>query len=1057
MRRSRALDALARRWEVPVTCVVAAGGFGKTTALRQAVAENRQAERGIDRTLVCRAFDVGADTLAGRMLAALEVTTTVSDDDPVHLAGVVVGAVAGFSPVPVCLVLDDVHELGDATPATELVNRVVRSLPANGHVVLCGRRLPSGIGLARLRAADGLVSVGEDELCFDDDEVRLLAEHHELDEGAVLDLGRWPALVRLSLTAGRSASMEFLRQELLDELDPDVRQALGVAVLAGSADDALLAELGCAIGATALAMAVPLVEVDDHGRAVPHGLWRDVLDQLLAAPVVDEAIGLIGSHLAASGAHDEALALLADAAQWDGASQVVLDALRGGDVLVSRAQAVRWLRRFPSRERERPEVMVLRGLVARLTSFEFRDPQHRDAEFFGTEALSVDEADADADALFRRAASTFSAAGRSDGEAVAVIAQLWQAWDRTDRDEVARLHSQVVALEARAPGVAGAFPRIMEALVIALEGDLRAALDTLEEVRASELHPSTRGFVELQRSGMAMLAGDGPLAVEASRAAAEAVAGEVDSEVAGQGLIISWLDGDPDPALSAVDVGAPIPVRSPQNRFRGVVYANALAPSLGLAQPVDAAGLRSQGSGSSRDVTFATMAAVASLCAIGERAEASSLLRAVLDEVGFDDPLVGFELRRFLPYAYVVLPERRAAFDQADLGPTHRASRALARLVVAVEEGGTPRWEDMPPPPTVLTWLPLPWSVRLAVAAHAAGRASGLELIGYLLDVTGDHARTVLREAAGTDGGGAASTLLAVVPAPPETVTDIGVVGPLLLSRDGAPADVPELSRRRVRELLSLLALRVEASREAVMAALWPDLDPARARNNLNVTVRHLRSALEPGRRPGEASFLLRTSGDLLRLHRSPHLRVDLWEVRRHLDRALQHEGHGQLAEALGCYVAAAELWRGDPLADLAFLDDVGARGGGRAARPGGGHLSRRRAGRGRPRAGPGPPAGRAGPGPRPARGAGPPRPVGLGPGRRGRRGGARGVWPGPRRPWPRPVWSWPPRPSCWPARSAEGPPPAPRPDRSSRCDRGDPAQVMALSTSRAGASAESR
>lgn len=923
VRRARALDALARRWEVPVTCVVAAGGFGKTTALRQAVAENLQAERGIDRTVACRAFDVAADALASRLLDALEVPTTVSGEDPVALAGVVVGAIAGFSPVPVCLVLDDVHELGDTTPATELVNRVVRSLPGNGHIVLSGRRLPSGIGLARLRAADGLVSVGEDELCFDDDEVRLLAEHHGLDEGAVLDMGRWPALVRLSITAGRSASMEFLRQELLDELGPDVRQALGVAVLAGSADDALLAELGCAVGVAALAVEVPLVEVDDHGRAVPHALWRDVLDQLLEAPVVDEAIGAIGAHLAGTGAHEEALALLADAGQWDGASEVVLDALRGGDALVGRAQAVRWLRRFPASERERPEVLVLRGLVARLTAFDFHDPQQRDAEFFGAEALSVDQADPDGTELFRRAAATFADAGRPDGEAVAVIAQLWQAWDHTDRDELARLHAQVVALDQSSPGVAGAFPRIMEALVMALEGDLGTALDALEEVRASDLHPSTRAFVELQRSGIAIFAGDGALALEASRAAAEATVAQVDSEVAGHGLVMAWLTGDPEPALRAIEVAAPIPVRSPQNRFRGIVYAHALWASIGPCDPVELATLRTQGTGSARDNLFAVMAAVASHCSRGEEPEAAHVLRGVLDEVPVDDPMVAGELRRFLPYPYVLLPEQRAGFDAADLGPSHRASRALARLVVAVEEGGTPRWEDMPPPPTVLAWLPLRWSVRLAVAAHAAGRAAGLELIGYLLDITGDQARNVLRAAADDEGGGAASTLLAVVPAPPETVTEVGVLGSLVVARDGAPADVAELSRRRVRELMSLLALRGELTREAVMAALWPDLDPARARNNLNVTVRHLRSALEPDRRPGEASFLLRTSGDLLRLHRTPHLRVDLWELRRHLGRARQHEAHGQLAEALGAYAAAAALWRGDPLADLAFIEDL--------------------------------------------------------------------------------------------------------------------------------------
>ena len=193
----------------------------------------------------------------------------------------------------------------------------------------------------------------------------------------------------------------------------------------------------------------------------------------------------------------------------------------------------------------------------------------------------------------------------------------------------------------------------------------------------------------------------------------------------------------------------------------------------------------------------------------------------------------------------------------------------------------------------------------------------------YLLDVTGDEARSVLRAVAEEDGGGPAATLLAIVPAPPEVHVRVEVLGPLRILRDGEVAEVAELSRRRVRELLALLALRREVGREEAMATLWPDLDAARARNNLNVTVRHLRTALEPGRRPGEASFLLRTRGDVLRLHPSAHLSVDLWDLRRDPDLGRSRQQQGAVAEARTADVAVADAWRGEVLADLAFVEDV--------------------------------------------------------------------------------------------------------------------------------------
>ena len=51
--RVRLVEALAGRFDVPITVVVAGAGFGKTTALAQAIRANDAAPRGIDTWVAC--------------------------------------------------------------------------------------------------------------------------------------------------------------------------------------------------------------------------------------------------------------------------------------------------------------------------------------------------------------------------------------------------------------------------------------------------------------------------------------------------------------------------------------------------------------------------------------------------------------------------------------------------------------------------------------------------------------------------------------------------------------------------------------------------------------------------------------------------------------------------------------------------------------------------------------------------------------------------------------------------------------------------------------------
>src|SRR5512144_1683256 len=74
--RPRLLAALHRRFETPVITVAAGAGFGKTTLLAQALAENRLVSRGQDVWLSCQPGDAAASRLAAGLFAALQLDGT---------------------------------------------------------------------------------------------------------------------------------------------------------------------------------------------------------------------------------------------------------------------------------------------------------------------------------------------------------------------------------------------------------------------------------------------------------------------------------------------------------------------------------------------------------------------------------------------------------------------------------------------------------------------------------------------------------------------------------------------------------------------------------------------------------------------------------------------------------------------------------------------------------------------------------------------------------------------------------------------------------------------
>ncbi|HYF47334.1 MAG TPA: bacterial transcriptional activator domain-containing protein, partial [Acidimicrobiales bacterium] len=162
----------------------------------------------------------------------------------------------------------------------------------------------------------------------------------------------------------------------------------------------------------------------------------------------------------------------------------------------------------------------------------------------------------------------------------------------------------------------------------------------------------------------------------------------------------------------------------------------------------------------------------------------------------------------------------------------------------------------------------------------------------------------------------AARRLLAEVPRVPAETVVVRFLGPAELQRGDELVDSPLWRRGRVRQLLAFLVIYGQTTREAVVDAFWPDLDPAAANNNLRSTLSNLLTVLTPERRSKEASYFVAQQGRVLAPTGTDRLVVDVWEAERLFDEAAAAERSGTPSLARVAYARALDLWRGPFLAD---------------------------------------------------------------------------------------------------------------------------------------------
>jgi LuxR family maltose regulon positive regulatory protein len=905
--RPRLLRALLGRWDHRVTTVVGGPGLGKTTLLAQALAENRLAPRGDDVWLGLAPGDAEGHPLARDALAALAAGTGAAAradaDDREPDAAAVADAAWRRSPTAVCLVLDDVQVLAPDSPGALWLAELIDALPTNGHVVLAGRWAPA-VPLARLAAQGALLRLSEDDLRFSEDELAGFAARRGVEAAQLDESGGWPAMAELAASVGRDLAGDYLWAEVLEPLGSERRRVLAVLSDLGGADDALAgAALGAPVDLDRMLGGVPLVAHGTGGWRVPHPLWatvkalalRDDERRAMRARAIDH---LVGQHR-----YDDAITLATEAGLTDLVPAVLRAASIGPDRPPTR-WLERWLADLPPEARGTPGAALATGVRAAAVNPSAAGPLREVVELCRT-------------------------AGDVEGElsAIAVLGRV--AWWRSDLALLGEIFPRVLELEAEGEPLAGAIAAVGRAVLADLDGDDEAVLAHLDGIGPGRLDDQWQAVADWLRASV--LAGMGE--ADAAVAILEGIRRSPDPAflltVEGTRLTTRWSQGHVDEVVAVLPsiverIRAAGVVHNLQVAVTQAAFAAAAVGDIESAERYLAEARQAQRDAGADTSPRLALAEAACLLARGDEPGAVAVIEAAAATA--PDPDREPERRAWrngLALTYVLVPALRPRWDAADLHGHLVVARRLAAAVVAEREGRGRLGElDLPDPQQVRAALPLRFAVELALGLEAAGRPEGCEL----LDALGPWGREAVRAMAadGAPRTRSARSLLAAVPPPPPSVTEVGVLGPLHVSRDGEAVTDGDIRRERVRELLAFLVGHRTTTRAALTTALWPDRDERAAANNLRVTTNYLKRLLEPWRAPNDPSYFVRGDGATVTLVTGDRLRIDADLFDDHLARAAQAEADGIPSLALEHSLAAVDLYRGqahDGVADAEWVD----------------------------------------------------------------------------------------------------------------------------------------
>ncbi len=915
--RVRLTDRLAEALRLRLTLIAADAGFGKTTAMAQAVSAS-----GLP--MIWYRLDPGDSdpaTFTAYVLEGLRSHASRSGLETARrglslvtdwtIAAQVLSTVLVRVRGNLLIVLDDLHALASPT-LTEGMTRFIEDLPARIHLALLTRVRPT-LPLARWLAQGALTEFGPDDLRFTSAELHdLLVGVHglPLTEASLHLVGAktegWPAGIVLALhavqaggpaaaaqsLAGISGSSReiyaYLAQEAYARQTVEVQRFLLATSLlsrfsAGLTDRLLGTTGGQRIIDHLEQSHLFLVPLDPERRWYRyHHLFQDFLQRVAAerdpewlrdihrgAARLWEADGNLDEalpHLIEGGEPAEAARMLSSSV-WELLARGRFDTLR------------RWLSMIPEQ---------LRAAAPRLFMIEANC------------AIAAGD-HGSAMRVWETARRHLHAAGDLEGEAEAlrILGRLLMWEGAPERLRV--LAEAAPHLEAFPPAMR---PSVLEMLAGAaeMEGDLARAEELYRTaLQAAEAHPTPRGPVTPMRYLAGLLGTTGGFA-EAISLYEAVIAGygriggthEEAHVRVNLAVLLASLGKQDEAEIQLSHVAAVLPTVPCRVLEGNLLFARAqLAAGRGRVD-VAVSQLRDAldpGRPSYRYLSdrVPSQIVLALLIEAREPDEARRLAAAAGRAGSRLGPVWG---ARTLLASGVVTASTRQCVEAAEqfstLGLPHWRALAL------VSASAVARAQDRSDEP----------SRRLRrEAANALGALQTDEAWAFLAAQAG-AARLAAFRSEPEVGTRVSQALLSLAESP--VVVTIRCLGRFEVIRHGRPVGAAEWPRSAPRRLLQYLAVqRRPLHREEIMEAFWPGLDPRQAGNRLRVALSQLRAVLEPNRPPDKTGALILTVGPTIALARD-RVDVDVDAFQRGLSRARAEQSERRraaLSEAIAMYV----------------------------------------------------------------------------------------------------------------------------------------------------------
>ncbi len=882
--RERLVTAADHRWSGGLTVSFGGPGMGKSTLIRQAMAESHTLGRG-NEWLIRVVPDADAAALLTALHRELELRVGPSPE-----------AIAEYlwaqAPRRVGLIIDDAHELDDS--GFDLLLELGGRLPTNAHLWVSTRDRPRVV--ARLLAASPVLSINEDELRFDDDEVSTFARAEGLVAADLQSAGGWPAVLALSVSAGPSVTSGYLYETVLAGLSRRQQGDLAVAAALGELDPEIAGRV--LEGPAADLTVIPLVDVARDGTIVVHDLWRSPTAELIDPDRRNSAVRAAAQHAERRADIDRAVSMLHGNGLTADARRVMVAHIAAGADRVPLERIERWLTLAaePGDGLLRQTLQLVRGGLVEGTIGPDR-----------LEALS----------------EQCQRSGELDLEAVLAEVRFAIAWSADAADECVAIANRLIELNdagiehashARATReITAARAALDNERVIAL---IRAARIELGDLPGLDwnLPLELETLVRLGRpiEALARLESiDERLAAAKTRSVTYA--------------LTYWFCGRADDALASLDHQLSL-----AGRFSGIEHSWRITSDLFRSwrgidtrpwSPPEVANRQS----STYSLVSGRLVEVARLINDGREADAAAALGALAVD---HPPTGGFALHAWFMGAaawYVLRPDDRPMLDAFMTDGLFAEANALFRAFLEGRDGmviGPQRIAAFPPSATIGTILPCRWACELALRLPPQAAALRDEIFTSLPGAGLPMLEVLVQSRDATADGRAlaqrASTWLSAVPQPPAHLVRVHLCGPPRLDVGVASTDpsASEWRRGRVRALLGLLARDKRVTREAAIDALWPHLDQTAGRRNLRVTLTYLTKALEPQRVKSAPPWFVRSEQDSIVLN-DDGLELDVLVIERCLATASTAQRHGLASQAIDSLRTACESYHGPFLIGL--------------------------------------------------------------------------------------------------------------------------------------------